>query len=39
MKARVAILRLGKTDFKTKPVTTNKEGKYIIIKVTIQQKI
>ena len=37
-KARTAILILDKTDFKTKPVTRDKEGHFIIIKGTIQQK-
>ena len=37
-KARVAILILDKLDFKTKTVTRDKEGHYIIIKGTIQQE-
>jgi len=38
-KARGAILILDKIDFKTKTVTGDKEGHYIIIKETIQQKV
>ena len=34
-KARVAVLTLDKIDFKTKNVTRDKEGHYIIIKGTI----
>lgn len=37
-KVRVAILLLGKLDFKTKTVTRDKEEHYIIIKGTIQQE-
>jgi len=37
-KARVAILTLNKLDFKIKTVTREKEGHYIIIKGTTQQK-
>ena len=38
-KAGVAILLLGKIQFKTKTVTRDKEGHYVIIKGTIQQKV
>ena len=38
-KARVTILISDKIDFKTKTVTRDKEGHYIIIKGTTQQDI
>ena len=37
-KAWVAVLISGKIDFKTKAIVRDKEGHYIIIKVTIQQE-
>ena len=37
-KSKVAILIMDKVDFKTKAVTRDKEGHYIIIKGTIQQE-
>ena len=36
--AKAAILTLNKTDFKSKTVTRDKEGHYLIIKGTIQQE-
>ena len=38
-KAGMAILISDKIDFKTKTVTRDKEGLYIIIKGTVQKKI
>ena len=37
-KASVAILKIDKADFKTKTVTRNKEGHYIMIKASIQEE-
>ena len=37
-KARVAILISDKIDFKTKPVKIDKEGHYIMIKVSVQEE-
>ena len=37
-KTWVAILIYNKTDFKTKAIVRDKEGQYIMIKETIQQK-
>ena len=37
-KARVAILIPDKIDFKTKTITRNKEGHYIMIKGSIQEE-
>ena len=37
-KAGVAILRSDKTDFKTKTITSDKEGYYIMIKGSIQEE-
>ena len=37
-KAGVAVLICNKTDFKTKAIVRDKEGHYLIIKGTIQQK-
>ena len=37
-KTRVAILISDKIDFKIKSITTDKEGHFIIIKVSIHQK-
>ena len=38
MKARVAVLTSDKVDFKTKTVIREKEGHYLMIKESIQQK-
>ena len=38
MKARIAILMSNKIDFKTKTVTRDKEGHYIMIKGSIQEE-
>lgn len=38
MKARVAVLTSDKIDFKTKTVIREKEGHYLMIKESIQQK-
>ena len=38
MKARIAILMSNKIDFKTKTVTRDKEGHYIVIKGSIQEE-
>ena len=37
-KAGVAILIAGKIDFKTKAVKRDKEGHYIMIKISIQEE-
>ena len=38
IKARVAILVSDKTDFKPKKIKTTKEGHYIMVKISMQQK-
>ena len=38
MKARVAVLTSDKVDYKTKTVIREKEGHYLMIKESIQQK-